>query len=189
MPSKTLRRLCRGAEDVRRGAPCGGTVGSHGWEAEPPGAGRRFGIERQTVKKTLSYSTLPGSRRTKPVRRPKLEGITSIIDVILEADREGLRRQQHTAQRIFEHRCATSPTATRISATSRSGASAPRSTAGVGDQSIRCPPRPMSPHRPTSARCSPRNMRTLTKRPLPQRSTCTISPHRNRRPTPDGYMP
>ena len=30
-------------------------------------AGRRFGIDRRTVKKILSYSAPPGYRRTKPV--------------------------------------------------------------------------------------------------------------------------
>ena len=39
-------------------------------------AGRRFGIDRRTVKKMLSYSAPPGYRRTKPVRRPKLDGFT-----------------------------------------------------------------------------------------------------------------
>ena len=45
-------------------------------------AGRRFGIDRRTVKKMLSYSRW----RTKPVRRPKLDGFTGIVDAILEAD-------------------------------------------------------------------------------------------------------
>ncbi len=49
-------------------------------------AGRRFGIDRRTVKKILSYSAPPGYRRTKPVRRPKLDGFTGIVDAILEAD-------------------------------------------------------------------------------------------------------
>ena len=35
-------------------------------------AGRRFGIDRRTVKKMVSYSAPPDYRRTKPVRRPKL---------------------------------------------------------------------------------------------------------------------
>ena len=48
-------------------------------------AGRRFGIDRRTVKKMLRYSAPPGYRRTAPVRRPKLEGFTGIIDAILEA--------------------------------------------------------------------------------------------------------
>ena len=67
-------------------------------------AARRFGIDRRTVKKMLRYSAPPGYRRTKPVRRPKLEGFTGIIDAILEADRapEMPRKQRHTAHRIFE---------------------------------------------------------------------------------------
>ena len=67
-------------------------------------AGRRFGIDRRTVKKMLSYSAPPGYRRTKPVRRPKLDGFTGIIDAILEADADPdvPRKQRHTAQRIFE---------------------------------------------------------------------------------------
>ena len=52
-------------------------------------AGRRFGIDRRTVKKMLSYSAPPGYRRTKPVRRPKLDGFTGIADAILEADSYG----------------------------------------------------------------------------------------------------
>ena len=47
-------------------------------------AGRRFGIDRRTVKKMLSYSAPPGYRRRKPVRRPKLDGFTGIIDAILD---------------------------------------------------------------------------------------------------------
>ena len=67
-------------------------------------AGRRFGIDRRTVKKMLSYSAPPGHRRTKPVRRPKLDGFTGIVDAILEADTDPdvPRKQRHTAHRIFE---------------------------------------------------------------------------------------
>ena len=62
-------------------------------------AGRRFGIDRRTVKKMLSYSAPPGYRRTKPVRRPKLDGFTGIVDAILEADTDPdvPRKQRHTA--------------------------------------------------------------------------------------------
>ena len=42
-------------------------------------AGRRFGIDRRTVKKMLSYSAPPGYRRTKPVKRPKLDGFPPAI--------------------------------------------------------------------------------------------------------------
>ena len=65
-------------------------------------AARRFGTDRRTVKKMQSYSAPPGYRRTAPVRRPKLRGFTGIIDAFLEADRNELRKQRHTAQRIFE---------------------------------------------------------------------------------------
>ena len=65
-------------------------------------AGRRFGIDRRTVKKMLSYSAPPGYRRTKPVRRPKLDGFTEIIDQWLKEDLKQLRKQRHTAKRIFD---------------------------------------------------------------------------------------
>ena len=67
-------------------------------------ASRRFGIDRRTVKKMLSYSAPPAYRRRKRVRRPKLDGFTGIIDAILEAARDPdvPRKQRHTAHRIFE---------------------------------------------------------------------------------------
>jgi transposase len=65
-------------------------------------AARRFGIDRRTVKKMLSYAAPPGYRRSRPVRRPKLAAFTGIIDALLTADREVPRKQRHTAQRIFE---------------------------------------------------------------------------------------
>ena len=46
-------------------------------------AARRFGLARKTVRKMLRYATPPGYRRTKPVRRPKLDPYTGIIDQIL----------------------------------------------------------------------------------------------------------
>ncbi len=65
-------------------------------------AGRRFGIDRRTVKKMLSYASPPGYRRSAPPRRPKLDGFTDVVDAILAADRDVPRKQRHTAQRIFE---------------------------------------------------------------------------------------
>lgn len=65
-------------------------------------AARRFGLARETVRKMLRYAVPPGYRRRQPVRRPKLEAFTGIIDQILEADREQPRKQRHTAKRIFE---------------------------------------------------------------------------------------
>ena len=67
-------------------------------------AARHFGISRESVKKVLCFSVPPGYRRTAPVRRPKLDGFTGIVDAILEADTdpEVPRKQRHTAHRIFE---------------------------------------------------------------------------------------
>ena len=50
----------------------------------------------------LRYAVRPGYRRQQPVRRPKLDRFTGIIDQILKGDREQPRKQRHTAKRIFE---------------------------------------------------------------------------------------
>jgi transposase len=63
---------------------------------------RRFGLARETVRKMLRYSTPPGYQRRGPARRPKLGPFTGVIDQILSADGECPRKQQHTAQRIFD---------------------------------------------------------------------------------------
>jgi transposase len=65
-------------------------------------AARVFGIDRRTVDKMVAFSVPPGYRRTKPIRRPKLDGFTGIIDQILEADKHLPKKQRHTSKRIFE---------------------------------------------------------------------------------------
>jgi len=65
-------------------------------------AARRFGISRDSVKKMLSFSVPPGYRRRAPVKRPKLDGFTEIIEAWLEEDRGVPRKQRHTAKRVFE---------------------------------------------------------------------------------------
>ncbi len=65
-------------------------------------ASRVFGLDRKTVRKMLRFSVPPGYQRRKPVRRPKLDPFTAIIDRILEEDRHCHRKQRHTAKRIFE---------------------------------------------------------------------------------------
>ena len=65
-------------------------------------AARRFGISRESVKKMLSFSVPPGYRRSAPVRRPKLDGFTEIIDQWLRDDLVQRARQRHTAKRAFE---------------------------------------------------------------------------------------
>ena len=63
-------------------------------------APRHFGIRRESVKKRLSLMVPPGYRRSAPVRRPKLDGFTEIIDHWL---REDLRRVSELVE-IVERR-------------------------------------------------------------------------------------
>ncbi len=62
---------------------------------------RMFGIDPRTVAKMLKYSVPTGYRRTKPVKRPKLDGFTEIIDQILEDDKVVPKKQRHTGKRVF----------------------------------------------------------------------------------------
>ena len=65
-------------------------------------AARHFNISRDTVAKMLAYSEPPGYRRTSPIRRPKLDGFTEIIDAWLDGDGAIRRNQHHTAKRVFD---------------------------------------------------------------------------------------
>lgn len=65
-------------------------------------AAKHFNISRGTVEKMLAFSVPSGYRREKPIKRPKLDGFTEIIDAWLEADKAVHRKQRHTAKRIFE---------------------------------------------------------------------------------------
>jgi transposase len=65
-------------------------------------AARHFGISRESVKKMLSFSVPPGYRRTAPIKRPKLDGFTEIIDQWLHDDVGQHRKQRHTAKRVFD---------------------------------------------------------------------------------------
>jgi transposase len=68
-------------------------------------ASRQFGVSRKTIKKILSHAEPPGYRRKAPIRRPKLDGFTDLIDQILQDDKARPRKQRHTATRIFERLC------------------------------------------------------------------------------------
>ena len=46
-------------------------------------AARRFGLARETVRKMLRYRLPPGYRRAKPIRCPKRDAFTGVIDQIL----------------------------------------------------------------------------------------------------------
>ncbi len=65
-------------------------------------AARHFGITRDSVRKMLSFSVPPGYRRKAPVKRPKLDGFTEIIDAWLAEDQGRNRKQRHTAKRVLE---------------------------------------------------------------------------------------
>ena len=65
-------------------------------------AARYFGISRDSVKKIMSFSVPPGYRRTAPIRRPKLDGFTEIIDGWLLEDQGRNRKQRHTAKKVLE---------------------------------------------------------------------------------------
>jgi transposase len=66
------------------------------------GAARHFGISRESVRKIMSFSVPPGYRRTAPIKRPKLDGFSEIIDRWLAEDVGRPRKQRHTAKRIFD---------------------------------------------------------------------------------------
>ncbi len=63
---------------------------------------RHFGISRDSVDKMIVYSVPPGYRRTAPVKRPKLDGFTEIIEQWLREDADRPRKQRHTAKRVFD---------------------------------------------------------------------------------------
>ena len=65
-------------------------------------AARRFGLARETVRKMLRDRRPPGYRRAQPVRRPKLDAFTGIIDQILREDQSRPKKHRHTAMRIGE---------------------------------------------------------------------------------------
>ena len=68
-------------------------------------AARRFGLARETVRKMLRYRLPPGYRRAKPIRCPKLDAFTGVIDQILTDDQQRPKKKRHTAKRIWERLC------------------------------------------------------------------------------------
>lgn len=65
-------------------------------------AALHFGINRRTVAKMLKHSIPPGYQQNVVRPRPKLDAFTAIIDQILQDDIDRLKKQRHTAKRIFE---------------------------------------------------------------------------------------
>ena len=71
-------------------------------EVSERAAARRFGLARETVRKMLRYRLPPGYRRATPIRCPKLDAFTRVIDQILTDDQQRPKKQRHTAKRIWE---------------------------------------------------------------------------------------
>lgn len=63
---------------------------------------RDFRVSRDSVRKMLAYSELPGYRPTAAIKRPKLDGFINQIDEWVAEDKGRPRKQRHTAKRIFE---------------------------------------------------------------------------------------
>ena len=65
-------------------------------------AARYFNKDRKTIAKMLRHELPPGYQRSKQPRRPTLDGFVGVIDEILRTDRALIKKQRHTAKRIFE---------------------------------------------------------------------------------------
>ena len=61
-----------------------------------------FGLARETVRKMLRNRVPPGYRRQQPIRCPKLDAFTGVIDQILHDDQPRPKKRRHTAKRIWE---------------------------------------------------------------------------------------
>lgn len=63
---------------------------------------KETGMHWSTLEKILTYSSPPGYRRSKPVRKPKIGPYLERIKQILQADKQLPRKQRHTAKRIWQ---------------------------------------------------------------------------------------
>jgi transposase len=61
-----------------------------------------FNKDRKTIAKMLRHERPPGYRRSEPPHRPTLDAYVGIIDEILRTDKALIKKQRHTAKRIFE---------------------------------------------------------------------------------------
>ena len=66
------------------------------------GAARQFGLSRKTVSKMIRHMLPPGYQRKGPPVSPKLGPFVGIIEQILLTDHDVLKKQRHTARRIYE---------------------------------------------------------------------------------------
>ena len=62
----------------------------------------RHGVHRRTVRQALEAAVPPPRRPYPPRSRPAIDPYVRVIDGWLEADREVLRKQRHTARRVWQ---------------------------------------------------------------------------------------
>jgi len=65
-------------------------------------AGRYFNKDRKTIAKMMKHAVPPGYQRSEVTRRPTLDAYVGTIDEILRNDKALIKKQRHTAKRIFE---------------------------------------------------------------------------------------
>ena len=65
-------------------------------------AARHFNKDRKTIAKFLKHALPPGYRRVESPKRPTLDAYIGVIDEILRTDKSLIKKQRHTAKRIFE---------------------------------------------------------------------------------------
>ena len=63
---------------------------------------KRHGVHRRAVRQALESAIPPPKRAPESRPAPKLGPYRSVIDEILEADRQAPRKQRHTARRIWQ---------------------------------------------------------------------------------------
>ena len=88
--------------DVPGGSVSTGPAGGDGGWAEHPGGLSGFRPAPGHGAQDASLLRAAWYRRQDSPRRPKLEPYTGVIDRILEEDQRVVRKQRHTAKRIFE---------------------------------------------------------------------------------------
>jgi transposase len=64
------------------------------------GVAAKFGVHRRLVRQALA-GALPPPHRYPPRTKPKLGVVADFIDQVLEEDRQALRKQRHTARRLY----------------------------------------------------------------------------------------